>query len=110
MALDVELVLLQPRDVELLSGCAALELARDVLLVVADDLGDDASRADAFCALGDEEFALLLDRLVDVVALAGAVWDVVVCDVVDVVLSQEIHVNHPRTVLDHLVDPFAVPN
>ena len=37
MALQVEFVLLQPGDVELLPARAALELARDVLFVVADD-------------------------------------------------------------------------
>lgn len=37
MALEVELVLLEPRDVELLARGAALELTSDVLLVVADD-------------------------------------------------------------------------
>lgn len=37
MALQVDLVLLEPADVELLAGGAALELAGEVLLVVADD-------------------------------------------------------------------------
>jgi hypothetical protein len=37
VSLQVQLVLLQPADVELLPGGAALELPRDVLLVVADD-------------------------------------------------------------------------
>lgn len=37
MALEVELVLLHPADVELLSGGATLELAGDVFLVVADN-------------------------------------------------------------------------
>jgi hypothetical protein len=37
MALELELVLLEPADVEFLAGSAALELARDVLLVVADN-------------------------------------------------------------------------
>ena len=36
-ALDVELVLLEPGDVELLARSAAFELAVDVLVVVADD-------------------------------------------------------------------------
>jgi len=38
-ALDVELVLLEPGDVELFAGRAAFELAVDVLVVVADDSG-----------------------------------------------------------------------
>jgi hypothetical protein len=37
VALELELVLLEPADVELLAGGAALELAGDVFLVVADD-------------------------------------------------------------------------
>lgn len=37
MALDVELVLLQPRDVELLASSAALELTCDVLFVVSNN-------------------------------------------------------------------------
>lgn len=37
VALQVHLVLLEPADVELLAGGAALELAGDVLFVVADD-------------------------------------------------------------------------
>ena len=37
MALEVEFVLLEPADVELLAGCATLELSGDVLFVVADD-------------------------------------------------------------------------
>jgi hypothetical protein len=61
VALEVELVLLQPRDVELAAGRSTLQLAVDVLVVVADDpavvsgeyagkdgmglLGDDAGRA-----------------------------------------------------------------
>ena len=38
-ALDVELVLLEPGDVEFFAGRAAFELAVDVLVVVADDSG-----------------------------------------------------------------------
>ena len=37
VALDVQLVLLQPGDVELLAGRAAVELARDVLVIVTDN-------------------------------------------------------------------------
>ena len=39
VALELELVLLEPADVEFLAGGAALELPRDVLFVVADDSG-----------------------------------------------------------------------
>jgi len=38
-ALDVELVLLEPGDVEFFARGAAFELAVDVLVVVADDSG-----------------------------------------------------------------------
>ena len=37
VALEVELVLLEPRDVELLARCTALQLTVDVLVVVADN-------------------------------------------------------------------------
>lgn len=37
VALDLELVLFQPGDVQFLAGSAALELTGDVLVVVADD-------------------------------------------------------------------------
>lgn len=39
MALEFELVLFQPADVEFLARGATLELAGDVLFVVADDSG-----------------------------------------------------------------------
>jgi hypothetical protein len=102
-ALDVELVLLQPRHVEFLAGGSALELAVNVLVVVADDsvrvsvarttavmgvlLGDDARCAEALGPLGDQEHASLFDRPVDVVALVRAIWKIVVGHVVDVVLQ-----------------------
>ncbi len=34
---EIELVLLEPADVEFLTGCATLELAGDVFFIVADD-------------------------------------------------------------------------
>ena len=37
VTLEVELVLLEPRNVEFFARCSALELAVDVLVVVADD-------------------------------------------------------------------------
>lgn len=37
MTLEVELVLLEPGDIELLARGAALQLSRDVLLVITDD-------------------------------------------------------------------------
>lgn len=46
VTLQVELVLLEPRDIELLPGGAALELAGNVLFVVAyDPVGEDAESA-----------------------------------------------------------------
>jgi hypothetical protein len=39
VALDLELVLLQPGDVQFLAGGAALELTGNILVVVADDTG-----------------------------------------------------------------------
>ena len=37
MAAELQLVLLEPRDVEFLARCAALELSGDIFLVVTDD-------------------------------------------------------------------------
>lgn len=45
MTLEVHLVLLEPADVELLAGGAALELAGEILFVVADDSMGDVSLA-----------------------------------------------------------------
>lgn len=73
VALEVEFVLLEPADVELLAGRAALELAGNVLFIVSDDSayallvrksnvlasplpnlpGNKARCADALCALCD---------------------------------------------------------
>lgn len=39
VALEIELVFLEPRDVELLAAGATLELAANVLVVVTDDSG-----------------------------------------------------------------------
>ena len=44
MALELQLVLLEPADVELLARGAALELPRDVFLVVADDSGREGGK------------------------------------------------------------------
>jgi hypothetical protein len=71
-------------------------------------LGDDARGAEALGPLRDQEHAPLLDGAVDVVALVRAVRQVVVGHVVDVVLQQELGRDDPRTVLDDLVNPFAV--
>lgn len=43
ITLDVQLVLLQPRHVEFLAGCAALELPLDVLVIVTDNPGKRVS-------------------------------------------------------------------
>lgn len=54
MALDLELVLLQPRDIKLLARGTALELTGDVLVVVADDTKIYQSGGSAFsCGVGD---------------------------------------------------------
>lgn len=39
MALEIQLVLLEPAHVEFLPGCASSELAGDVLFIVANDSG-----------------------------------------------------------------------
>lgn len=43
MAFDVEFILLEPGDVEFLTGGTALELTSNVLLIVADDPGISVS-------------------------------------------------------------------
>lgn len=127
MALEVELILLEPANVELLAGGAALELAGNVLFVVANDSTagreyscdmesmvdrglpcNKASGAHSLGSLSDEELAGGLDRLVDVVALVGAVGKVVVSNIVEVVLLEEFGGDNPRAVLDDLIDPFTM--
>jgi hypothetical protein len=128
VALDVELVLLEPRNVELLARSTTLQLAGDVLLVVSNNPGekskqsacsmrrwtlrvllcDDASGADAFGTLGDKEHALFLDRLVNVITLVGAVGNVIVGDIVDLVLFKELDIDNPGAVFYDFIHPFAV--
>lgn len=125
MTLKVQLVLLEPRNIELLARSSTLQLASDVFLVVADNprvrqrrvlkvmiavhlLGNDACRAYTLRSLSDEEFTLLFDRRVDIVAFSRAVWFIIMGNVVDVVLIQELRCDNPRAIWNDLVDPFAV--
>ena len=128
VALDVELVLLEPGNIELLASSAALELTRNVLFVVSNNsartqvsrcsievlcfflflLCDDSSGADTLGTLGDQEHALFLDRFVDVVAFVSTIGDVVVSNIVDLVLLEEFDVDNPGAVFYDFVDPFAV--
>lgn len=127
MALDVELVLLEPRDVELLASGAALELTRDVLFVVSNNpahksqsvqlccsdiilslLCNDSSGADTLSALSNQEHALFLDWLVDVVTLVGAVRNIVMGNVVNLVLLEELDIDNPGAVFYDFIHPFAV--
>jgi hypothetical protein len=43
MTLEVKLIFLEPRNVEFLSRCSALELPGDIFLVVADNSSEDIS-------------------------------------------------------------------
>ncbi len=70
--------------------------------------GDEASGADTLGALGNEELAGLLYRLVNVIALGGAVGKVVVGDIVETVLLEELGRDDPGAVLNDLVNPLAV--
>lgn len=105
---EVEFVLLEPTYVELLPAGAALELSAYVLFVVAHNFGDDARGADAFGALCDEEFALSLDRAIDIVALVGAVGYIVVGNVIDVMFFEELSCYNPWAIFYDLIDPTAV--
>lgn len=69
---------------------------------------NETSGAHTLCSLGDEELASGLDGLVNVVALVGAVWEIVVGNVVELVLLEELGGDDPRAVLNDLIDPFAV--
>ena len=73
-------------------------------------LCDDTRCADTLSSLGDQEHTLFLDRLVDVVSFVRAIRDVIVCDVIDLVLLQEVYCDHPWTVFNDLIHPFAVPD
>ncbi|KAI7001881.1 hypothetical protein KC359_g175 [Hortaea werneckii] len=105
----IELVLLQPRDVELLPAAASLELTRDVLFVVPHNLRDDTRGRYTFRALSDQEHSALFDRLVDIVAFAGTVRKIVVGYVVNLVLLQELDIDDPRTIFNDLVYPSTIP-
>lgn len=59
MALEVELILLEPRDVEFLTRRAALELAGNVLLVVADDPGSGVSYVQVCVERGFAYFVII---------------------------------------------------
>ncbi|KAI7326819.1 hypothetical protein KC326_g189 [Hortaea werneckii] len=105
MPLQIELVLLQPRDVELLSATASLELTRDVLFVVPHDLRNDTCGRYTFRALSNQEHSALFDRLVDIVAFASAVRKIVVSHIVNLVLFQELDVDNPRAIFNDLTLP-----
>lgn len=131
MALEVYLILLQPANIELLARSATPELSSDVFLVVTDDPVqtssqplneaitmssnvrasspcDDASSADTFRSLSNEELASLLYGLIDIVTLVCAVRDVIVGDVVEAVHFKELWGDDPWAVFDYFVYPFAV--
>lgn len=130
MALEVHLVLLDPADVQLLARGATLELAGEVLLVVANDpankpLADyrmvtffsflalclpsnQPRSAHTLGTLGDEELASGLDGLVDIVTFGSTVGQIVVSNVIKAVLLEELAGNNPRAVFDDLVNPLAV--
>lgn len=95
VALEIQLVFLQPGHIEFLSRCATLELAGDVFLVITHDsvfiskekslsvafafgakdvLGNYARRANPFGSLSDEKFASFLDWLVNIIAFISDIW------------------------------------
>ncbi len=60
------------------------------------------------CALGDEEPAFVLDPSVVVGSALSLVWEVVVCDEVNLVLGEELASERPGCVLQQLVGILAV--
>lgn len=69
---------------------------------------NDASRADTLSALSYEELASLLDGLVNVVSLVRAIWNIVVCYVVEAMQFEKLWSDDPRAVFDDLVHPLTV--
>jgi hypothetical protein len=69
---------------------------------------DKASCADTFCALGDKELAGNLDGLVNVVAFIGAIRQIIMGNVIELVLVEELGSDNPWAVFDNLIDPLAV--
>lgn len=134
MALEVQLILFEPGDVELLTAGASLELADNIFLVVTHNpvlrasalgcsftglkglcankdicsLGDDVGGGDTLRPLGDQELPSLLAGAVDVVGIRAGVGLVVMGNIVNRVLVQEFRTDNPRSVLNNFVDPFAV--
>lgn len=70
----------------------------------------NAGCADAFGSLGHKEHASCLDWLVDVIAFIGTVWKIVMSNVVQLIGLEEFGSDNPGTILNDLVDPFAVPD
>lgn len=71
-------------------------------------LCDDPGCAYALGTLRDQELALLLDGLIDVIAFVSTVWYIVVSYVVDLVLFEKFWSDDPGTVGKNLVHPFAM--
>lgn len=71
---------------------------------------DDASCANTLRPLGDQELALRLDRLVDIIALVRLVRQIVVRDIIDLMLGQKLRGNNPWAIGNNLVHPLAMPN
>lgn len=69
---------------------------------------NDASRADTLSALSYKKLASLLDGLVNVVSLVRAIWDIVVCNVVEAMQFEKLWSHDPRAVFDDLVHPLTV--
>ena len=118
MALDFQFILLEPRDVELLT--------RDVLVIITDNSRalsaicnlqlfqgqyeprDNASRANTFSALGDKELPLGLNGGINVIALGSLVREIVMRDIVDLVFLEEFRGHNPRAIGNDFIDPFAM--
>ena len=73
-----------------------------------DILGDNTSGAHTLGTFCHQKFALLLDRLIDIVAFACTIWFIVMSNIVDAVLGEKFCRDDPGTIRNNFVNPLAM--
>lgn len=74
----------------------------------ANQPSDDTGRADTFCSLRSQKFALSFDGSIDVIPFVSLVRQVVMRYIIDLVFLEELGSHNPRAVWDHFIYPLAV--
>lgn len=106
-----------PREaqVELLGSVPAAKVAGNIAVVVTHDCEENVTGADTVGALGLEEHAFLLHKVVDVVAVGGLPGSVdvrngIVSYKINFVLVEKLLGYYPGCIWYNFVDPFAILN